>query len=307
MVETLKSSTVSRQYFETIMDSMGEMLFVTDMHQHIEFANSTVVVTLGYDLEELKGKALNSLIKGGIELTDQEAEELSEAGKSKSIEREFIHQSGQSICVLITISTMQHSENGSYLVVHAARDITRQKHAERELRLAAKVMESDSSAILICDDKANIVLVNPAFCEITGYSRDEVIGKNPRLLSSGKQSTEFYRTMWNSLISDGMWSGEIWNRRKNGDIYPERLSITSVRNDKGEVTNFVSIFTDITEQKDVEKRLSHMAHHDQLTGLPNRTLFTDRLEHALAHPVRDKRKKGLMFIDIDGLKPIYDN
>lgn len=307
MTDALKSSTVSREYFETIMSSMGEMLFVTDLEQHIKLANPCVLTTLGYEIDELKGKDLNSLIKGEMELTKEETVRLSQAGKIKSIERQFYHKDGYEIPVLITVTTMQHGDNEAYLIVHAGRDISEQKHAEKELRLAAKVMECDSNAILICDENADIVLVNPAFCEITGYSKEEVIGKNPRILSSGKQTPEFYKNMWNSLHQNGMWEGEIWNRRKTGSIYPERLSITVVRNKSGKITNFVSLFTDITEQKNVEQRLSHLAHHDPLTGLPNRTLFTDRLEHALAHAGRDKHKVGLMFIDIDGFKGINDN
>lgn len=308
MTDALKSSTVSKSYFETIMSSMGEMLFVTDLDHRIQFSNSTVQTTLGYSLDELIDKPLDELIKGGSELTEEEKMNLSEMGELKSIERELFHKSGDKVPVLITVTLMRHGdEKEAYQVIHAGRDITRQKRTERDLRLAAKVMESDSNAILICDDQATIVLVNPAFCDITGYSREEVIGKNPRILSSGRQPPEFYKKMWDELHSNGMWSGEIWNRRKNGEIYPESLSITVVRNVDGEITNYVSIFTDISEQKIIEQKLSHMAHHDQLTGLPNRTLFTDRLEHALAHATRAQYKVGLLFIDIDGFKPINDD
>ncbi|WP_157819223.1 diguanylate cyclase domain-containing protein [Mariprofundus aestuarium] len=307
MTDALKRSTVSREYFETIMSSMGEMLFVTDTEYKIEFANPAALTTLGHELEELTGTPLESLISGDIELTPEEEKQLAKNGEIKSIEREFLHKSGHKIPVLITVTIMQQGENAACQIVHAGRDITRQKRTERDLRLAAKVMESDSNAILVCDDKANIVLVNPAFCDITGYSREEVIGNNPRILSSGRQTVDFYRKMWSTLHSEGMWAGEIWNKRKNGEVYPEWLSITAVRNDAGEISNFVSIFYDISEQKNIEQRLSHMAHHDQLTGLPNRTLFTDRLEHALAHAIRDKYKVGLMFIDIDGFKAINDN
>ncbi|OIO73296.1 MAG: hypothetical protein AUJ57_04660 [Zetaproteobacteria bacterium CG1_02_53_45] len=307
MTVALKNSTVSREYFETIMNSMGEMLFVTDMEQRIRFTNPVTQATLGYTLQELAGKQLNELIKSGIELTPEEESELAIAGEIKSIEREFIHKSGHIVPVLITVTMMHQADGKAYQIIHAGRDITRLKRAEHELRLAAKVMECDASAILVCDAQANIVLVNPAFCDITGYSREEVIGQNPRLLSSGKQPPDFYRTMWGQLLEHGVWAGEIWNRRKNGEIYPEWLSITAVRNSAGNVTNFVSIFSDISRQKEVEQKLSHMAHHDQLTGLPNRTLFSDRLEHALAHAGRDKHKVGLMFIDIDGFKAVNDN
>ena len=306
MTDALKSSTVSRQYFEDIMSSMGEMLLVTDMEQNILFANPAALATLGYTQQELTGIKINTLINDGAGLTPTEIEEFSHSGEIKSIEREFLHKSKDPVSTLITVTMMHQPDGKAYQIVHAGRDITRLKRTEHELQLAAKVMENDSSAILICDENVNIVLVNPAFCEITGYSKEEVIGKNPRILSSGKQPPEFYKNMWSALQNDGMWSGEIWNRRKNGGIYPERLSITVVRNEEGEITNFVSLFTDITEQKNVEQRLSHLAHHDQLTGLPNRTLFTDRLEHALAHAAREDHKIGLMFIDLDGFKPIND-
>ncbi len=306
MTDALKNSTVSREYFEAIMHAMGEMLFVTDIEQNILFTNPAVLTTLGYEPQELKGRSINMLIKGGAELTDEEQKMLAEHHEIKSIEREFIHKSGLDIPVLITLSMMQHGDKSTYQIVHAGRDITRQKRAERELRLAATVMESDSNAILICDAQGKIVLVNPAFCEITGYSREEAIGKNPNILSSGRQSKEFYSNMWGKLLNEGMWAGEIWNRRKNSEIFPEWLSITVLRNDDGEISNFVSIFTDISEQKHIEQKLSHLAHHDQLTGLPNRSLFADRLEHALAHATREKHKIGLMFIDIDGFKSIND-
>jgi len=307
MTDTLKSSTVSREYFESIMSSIGEMIFVTDIEYKIELINPAVEATLGYDLVDLKGKPLDMLIKGGIELTADEKKQLHDYSEIKSLERNFVHKSGQEVPVLMTVSMMQHGEDNIRQIVHTGRDVTRQKRAERELRLAATVMESDSNAILICDGEGNIVLVNPAFCDITGFSREEVIGKNPRILSSGRQSAEFYENMWSILHKEGMWNGEIWNKRKNGEVYPEWLSITVVRNDLGEISNFVSIFNDISKQKSFEQTLLNLAHHDQLTGLPNRILFNDRLKHALAHASRDKNKVGLMFIDIDGFKAINDS
>ncbi|MDQ6992654.1 MAG: diguanylate cyclase [Mariprofundus sp.] len=307
MVDALQSSTVSKEYFETIMSSMGEMLFVTDSQHIIQLTNPATFLTLGYSLQELQGRHLETFIADGIELTSEEEKQLSKHGEVKSIERKFIHKSGEQIPVLLTINTMQDNNGSHGQIIHAGRDITRQKRVEGELRLAAKVMESDSNAIMICDQDANIVLVNPAFCEITGFNQQEVIGKNPRILSSGRQSKEYYSKLWSALIEKGVWSGEIWNRRKNGGIYPERLSITAVRNEQGKITNFVSIFNDITDQKNIEQKLSHLAHHDQLTGLPNRVLFNDRLLHALAHAGRNKTKIGLMFIDIDGFKAINDN
>ncbi len=305
MVDNLQNTTVSRDYVESIMNSLGEMLFVTDTEKRIRSVNPAVVNTLGYTEEELTEKSIDIITERPYILASDDGDILNGLESVRSIECNFRKKSGDLIPVLVTVSQLER-DGRSFGIVHAGRDITAQKRVERELQLAAKVMENDSNAILICDKNSNIVLVNPAFCEITGYSREEVIGKNPSILQSGRQSKEFYREMWNSILNENGWKGEIWNRRKNGEIYPEFLSITTLRNEHGEITNFVSIFTDITRQKDIEQKLAHMAHHDALTGLPNRTLFIDRLEHAIEHNRRDRQQVALMFIDIDGFKQIND-
>jgi len=136
--------------------------------------------------------------------------------------------------------------------------------------------------VLITDVHRNIEYGNPAFCTITGYSAEEVIGKNPRMLQSGHHDEAFYKTMWSSLARTGQWQGEIWNRRKNGEMYPEWENIVAIRDDAGSITNYVAIFSDISTLKHAERRFRHLAHHDMLTSLPNRLLFEDRLQQALA-------------------------
>ncbi|MDD5472165.1 MAG: diguanylate cyclase [Sideroxydans sp.] len=178
--------------------------------------------------------------------------------------------------------------------------------ATDRLQLFAKMFENSGEAILITDEKRNILTVNPAFEQITGYSTEEVIGKNPKILSSGKQSEEFYGAMWETIEIAGKWSGEIWNRRKNGDIYPEWLSIAAVKNAKGGVINYISSFSDITKRKEAERRIEFLAHYDSLTKLPNRALFGDRLRRALLLADRNEYKVGLMFLDLDKFKEIND-
>ena len=178
--------------------------------------------------------------------------------------------------------------------------------ATERLQLFAKMFENSGEAILITDAQRNILAVNPAFEQITQYSTEEVIGKNPKILSSGKQTAEFYALMWGTIELTGKWSGEIWNRRKNGEVYPEWLSIAAVKNSRGEVINYISSFSDITKRKEAERRIEFLAHYDSLTKLPNRALFGDRLRRALLLADRNKYKVGLMFLDLDKFKEVND-
>jgi diguanylate cyclase (GGDEF)-like protein/PAS domain S-box-containing protein len=180
------------------------------------------------------------------------------------------------------------------------------EHANVRLELFARLFENSGEAIIITDVDRRILMVNPAFERITQYSADEVVGKDPKLLSSGKQTPEFYQQMWSSIEALGQWSGEIWNRRKNGDVYPEWLSIGVIKNSKGRILNYISLFSDITKRKEAERRIEFLAHHDMLTRLPNRALFSDRLKHAQRMADRSGNKVGLMFLDLDKFKVIND-
>ncbi len=185
-------------------------------------------------------------------------------------------------------------------------DITERHQREDKLRLAATVLNTMDEAVVVTDLENRIVSVNPAFTRITGYLPDEVIGKDPKVLASATQSAEFYQEMWQSLFATDAWQGEIRNRRKDGNLYLEWLSLKRVYNDLGLPTNYVAVFSDITERKATEERTQYLAHYDLLTGLPNRTLFSDRLQQAIAKARRDKSQMALMFIDLDKFKPVND-
>jgi len=183
----------------------------------------------------------------------------------------------------------------------------RRRQAEDKLQLAARVFENSAEGILVTDAENRIVMVNKSFTQVTGYEPDEVIGCNPRILSSGTQGAEFYRGLWQALKTRGEWHGEIENRRKNGEFYPEWLTISAVRSEAGELTHHVAVFSDLTARKQIEERLNFLAHYDALTSLPNRILFTDRLKHALAMARRARNQVAVMFLDLDGFKAINDS
>lgn len=185
-------------------------------------------------------------------------------------------------------------------------DITERHQREEALRLAATVLNTMDEAVTVTDRDNKIVSVNPAFTAITGYLPEEVVGQDPRLLASGMHPPEFYREMWTTLGETGGWHGEIRNRAKSGILYVEWLSIKQVRDQQGHTTHYVAVFSDISERKAAEERMQHLAHHDALTGLPNRSLFADRLKQSIAKARRDKTKVALMFIDLDEFKPVND-
>lgn len=184
-------------------------------------------------------------------------------------------------------------------------DITERKQAEAGLRIAATAFESQEG-MLITDANALILRVNRAFTDITGYSFEEVIGKNPNILSAGLQDAEFYAAMWENLNTTGSWAGEIWNRRKCGEIYPEHLTVSAVKDQHGVVINYVATFSDITHRKAAEEEIMSLAFYDPLTKLPNRRLLQDRLQHALASIARGGRKGALLLIDLDNFKTLND-
>lgn len=186
-------------------------------------------------------------------------------------------------------------------------DITERKRAEEHMRLTQSVFHAAGEGIMVLDSERCIETVNPAFTEITGYGADEVVGRSPEMLMSGHHDARFYDTIWASLDDQGRWEGDIWNRRKDGSLYAERISIRALRDEAGRPLRYVAIFHDITHRKEDEERAWHRANYDALTDLPNRALFLDRLQQAQAQAERDGSRFALLFIDLDGFKGVNDN
>ncbi|MCQ9468788.1 EAL domain-containing protein [Pseudomonas alliivorans] len=196
---------------------------------------------------------------------------------------------------------------GEDCLLTISRDITERQQMQEKLHLAATVFESTAEGVLITDTRQRITAVNRAFSEITGYSEAEAIGHTPRLLASGRHDSAFYAAMWHQLTAEGHWQGEIYNCRKSGDVYPNWLTISAVRNKDHLITHFVAVFADISSLKHAQARLDYQAHHDPLTGLPNRTLFENRLQTALLHSEESGSLGAVLFLDLDRFKHINDS
>lgn len=219
---------------------------------------------------------------------------------------EYIRQSADGIKILEGhAQRLDIQLNGKQAVVVIARDVTQRVDDEHELRIAAAAFETQQGMI-ITDEFNRILRVNQAFSTITGYSTEEAVGQRTSLLSSGRQSLAFYQSMWEQLKAADRWQGEIWNRRKNGEIFPQWLSISAVRNAQGQVINYVASIDDTSERKAAEERIQRLAFFDGLTDLPNRSLLLDRLQHVLDGCVTSGECAALMFLDLDGFKNIND-
>jgi diguanylate cyclase (GGDEF)-like protein/PAS domain S-box-containing protein len=186
-------------------------------------------------------------------------------------------------------------------------DVTQLRLTEQQFSLSSKIFEATHHAMVITDLGGTIVAVNNAFTMLTGYSEAEALGRNPSLLQSGRHDQAFYRQLWEQLVATGYWHGDIWDRRKDGRIYPKYLSISVIKDGAGKPTHYAGLFCDISERKTVEERLDYLAHYDALTGIPNRCLLLDRLEQEAERSTRQQTKLGLLYLDLDHFKQVNDS
>ena len=223
---------------------------------------------------------------------------------NRRIEITALRRDGTEFPIELTVTSIR--KGGSIIFTAYIRDISERQQAENELRIAAKAFES-LEGMFVTDDKGVILRSNAAFTEITGYSAEEVVGKTPAVFKSGRHDAEFYGDMWKVLRCGGRWQGEIWNTRKNGEIYPARQTITAVLDQSGQITHRIVAFSDISQQKESEEQIHALAFYDPLTKLPNRRLLADRVQFALMNKARYKRQGAVLFIDIDNFRGINDN
>ncbi|WP_438969690.1 EAL domain-containing protein [Methylophaga sp.] len=305
------AASMANQKFRHLIESSPVPYLLLNGKREASFINRAFTDSYGYRLDHLqelatwwqvtldekryseKFKAYLARMYGGHE-----------ERTTSSMEIELKTLSGQRKVALLSTSVLQDTfDNELLLVVY---DITVRKEAEEQLRFSSRVFNQAQEGIMITETSGHITDVNPAFCEITGYSREEVLGKGPEILNSGKHSPEFFSKMWESIIEHGYWQGEIWNRRKNGELYAELLTVSALTDDDGQSRHYVGLFSDITHAKEQQETLELMAHYDVLTKLPNRVLFSDRFSQAIAHSKRTETMLAICFLDLDNFKPVND-
>ena len=262
-----------------------------------------------YDIYELDGtdrltvdEGINYYTPESQPIIEQAVRCALEQGKPFDLELEIITAKGNRR----SVHTMGETDLTRGKVSGFFQDITERKRAEESLQQAAAVFGHTREGITITNRDGTILDVNEAFTRITGYSREDAIGQNPKMLNSGKQGAQFYKEMWDALTAQGYWSGEVWNRRKDGVVYAELLSISAIRDELGVTQQYVALFSDITAIKAHQSQLEHMAHFDALTSLPNRLLLADRLQQAMTQAQRRSRQLAVAYLDLDGFKSIND-
>ncbi|HIJ37673.1 MAG TPA: EAL domain-containing protein [Rhodospirillaceae bacterium] len=297
---------LSQERLSTLMEKTTILFSMKDMSGSYLFANQSFLEFFGVEDRNYTGKKDFALLPSAVaaELWRLDLEAVRLMGPVSS---EQIIEGPQGRRYLSTTHHLLRDSQGEpTALLLEAEDITTRRLADEQLRITARVFDQAGEAIAVTDAKGLIQTVNPAFTRITGYEIADVVGKPTSLLKSGRHSEDFYAAMWQALNIRGYWQGEIWNKRKNGEIYPEWLTINRVEGTDGEVEHYVAVFSDIGSIKDTQRKVEYLATHDVLTGLPNRTLFHDRLRHALAQARRLKQQVALLFIDLDNFKTIND-
>ncbi|GHT89688.1 hypothetical protein AGMMS49545_00610 [Betaproteobacteria bacterium] len=299
----------SHSLLDNIADHLGEGILSFDGRGNLNFMNQRAEMLLGRNETELLGTNLDD-IWSREDVQNSGFRAALRSGYSYDGEEWLRRADGASFPAVFLGGALPHLEDSDSAQGYVAsfRDVTVQHQAEARLRVAASVFENLSEAMTIAGADGKIQSVNHAFTTITGYTEAEAQGKTPgELLASGLHDAEFFRAMWASLNTEGRWQGEIINRRKSGETYPEWLSITVVRNEAGDVEQYIGIFSDISERKQAEAYIHHLAYHDPLTGLANRLLFNDRLNTAMSQAHRSRYLLAIMLLDLDHFKSINDS
>ncbi len=305
----------SESRFRGAVSVMVEGLVILSPEGRFIFANRAAEAFFGFADEDLQGHTpqdidLDRLNADGTPCLPENyptSITLREGCEVRDVVIGYRSPGGKVRWVQMNTTPLRIGEGQEFGVVSTFSDITERRRAEEQVKLAFEAIRCSGEGILVTDTERRVISVNPAFEAATGYGAEEVIGKTPEMVASGRHDQLFYAAMHEMLESAGYWQGEVWNRRKNGESYPNWLGVSVVRESSGSPKYYVYIYSDMTERKEAQERIEFLAHHDPLTGLPNRLLLRDRLEHAQAQASRTQSRVALMYLDLDRFKTINDS
>ncbi|MBS0347907.1 MAG: EAL domain-containing protein [Proteobacteria bacterium] len=311
----LATDVTNRHLFQSEINRLAQAIEqnptavqIVNARGELEYVNSAYTRTTGYQFGELYDQPREALFSSEVSAAEfVQIEEQVRSGRPWRGVQANRHKDGELHWEEITASAVFDSFGRMTHYLYTRQDITEREKLLLEVDLASRVLSVSNEAVMVCDAHNHIISVNPAFSRITGYTEAEVLGHNPGMLASGRHDSRFYAELWQAINKHGEWSGEIWNRRKDGAVYPEWLSIATFTSKSGEILNYVAIFSDITSRKAVEEQVRRLAHYDPLTNLPNRTLLQDRVGSALASAQRHHGRLALMYLDLDRFKNVNDS
>jgi diguanylate cyclase (GGDEF)-like protein/PAS domain S-box-containing protein len=297
----------NEQFFKSIIDAMPSMVGYWDTDLRCRYANDAYQEWFGKRPEEIIGITFKDLAGEQLFAMNEPHIRGVLAGEPQHFQRTLIKKNGSVGHILAHYIPDIDADGDVRGFSILASEVTELKETEAELKLAASVFDNTVDGVIITDAEGVILSVNPAFIDITGYSAEQAIGQTPRILKSNWQDQSFYEDMWQDIMTRGRWEGELWNRRKNGDVFLERMIITMIRDADGEPVRYVSVFSDITDLWRKDEHLRHLAFHDALTDLPNRLLLIERMDQTIVNYDREQCNLALLFIDLDGFKLINDH
>ena len=297
----------SEQKLATILDSVGAFIYIKGRDYRYQYANHHTLKLFGKSASEVVGHddtaVFDAATAAQLRANDRRVLEDGETLEAEEVNTQLV--TGETRVYLSIKIPLRHADGSVHALCGISTDITERRKAEESLQIAATVFESFEGMIVTGPDQ-RILKANQAYARLTGYAVEELVGQTPRLLHSGRQDAAFYAAVEAALRTAGMWQGEVWNRRKDGTEYPAWITITTVRSPEGEVTHYVGTQTDISSRKAAEEEIRLLAFYDPLTGLPNRRLMTDRLQHSLAASARSGTGGALLFVDLDNFKDLND-
>ncbi len=299
----------SEHFVRKIIDNAADGIITTNRRGIIHSFNQSAENIFGISAGDIIGKNVSTLMPepdksnhdGYLEQFKSEDPNNS-VGENRLVTAQ--RKNGEQFPMELTITEFDLDDETGF--IGTVRDISRRQQSEQKLQLSEKVIETSLEGVIITDKLNRAISINPAFTDITGYSEKDILGKDPSIMKSGRHDKSFYSSMWQELNDNGSWQGEIWDRRKSGEIYPKWMSISTIMGADGQIEKYIGIFSDITERKIAQSRLEHMAHYDSLTNLPNRLLYIDRLQQSIDRAKRNHTQTALFFLDLDRFKVIND-